>query len=547
MRTVLGWFGRNLLLYLLLVLAIGLFTYAGPRVAGELAGGDLASATMSASDIRAELARLRDEAQADLDAQAADMRTLGSEALNRRLRDLRAQRARVLGELAQGGGWLASIRPSGILERKRRELELARLDTEIAALDAATSRRVLLDAEAAARARLARYARIPTAHAVRVARRICTREAAALAIFERQPALEKGLRNLLDERNRLEEARQTACERAERLETRRSTGQEAARQYRIAREQAEASQDWTMGRIEDVSGEVQDGTTLRDILVKAALALLAIILLPHAIRLLFYFVLAPLAERRATIRLAVPGGAGKPIAPVTGSAATAQVRLGEGEELLVRQGFLQSSSRRGDKATRWLLDWRHPFSSLASGMAFLTRIRGAGQVTTISATADPFAEVAIVELPEGASCVLQPRALAAIAQPVGRPLRITSHWRLFTLNAWLTVQLRYLVFHGPARLVLKGGRGVRVERAEEGRIFAQDQLVGFSADLAYAVTRTETFWPYFLGRESLLKDRVEKGEGLLVIEEAPLASLRGDGVRGGLEGALDAFLKVFGL
>ena len=83
--------------------------------------------------------------------------------------------------------------------------------------------------------------------------------------------------------------------------------------------------------------------------------------------------------------------------------------------------------------------------------------------------------------------MLHPRALVAVAQPEGRPVRITSHWRLFSLNAWLTLQLRYLVFHGPCRLVIKGGRGIRLERAERGRIFGQEQLVGFSADLAYSV------------------------------------------------------------
>lgn len=106
-------------------------------------------------------------------------------------------------------------------------------------------------------------------------------------------------------------------------------------------------------------------------------------------------------------------------------------------------------------------------------------------MTTVSAVRDPFAEVTVVVLSDGASCVLQPRALAAVVQPIGQRLRVTGHWRLLSLNAWLTMQLRYLVFHGPARLVVQGGRGVRVERAERGRIFGQDQVVGFSSDLAY--------------------------------------------------------------
>lgn len=212
----------------------------------------------------------------------------------------------------------------------------------------------------------------------------------------------------------------------------------------------------------------------------------------------------------------------------------------------MRQDYLQTTSHAGRKETQWFLDWRHLFTSLASGLAFLTRIRGDGEVTTVSAVRDPLAEVTILTLPEGASCVVQPRALAAVAQPIHRRLRVTTQWRLGSLNAWLTMQLRYVIFHGPARLVIKGGRGVRVEHAEQGRIFGQDQLVGFSADLAYSVTRTETFWPYFFGREQLLKDRVEAGSGVLIIEEAPLSVRRGE-VRRGIEGLVDASMKAFGI
>jgi hypothetical protein len=160
---------------------------------------------------------------------------------------------------------------------------------------------------------------------------------------------------------------------------------------------------------------------------------------------------------------------------------------------------------------------------------------------------DAFAEVSVLELAEGAACVLQPRALVAVVQRVGRPVRITSHWRLGSLHAWLTLQLRYLMFHGPARLVIKGGRGVRVERAERGRVFGQDQLIGFSAELAYSVTRNETFWPYFVGREPLLRDKVEAGDGILVIEEAPIAGRDRASPRRGLEGAADVLLKAVGL
>lgn len=285
---------------------------------------------------------------------------------------------------------------------------------------------------------------------------------------------------------------------------------------------------------------------LGTLLTQAFWALLLIILTPFLVRLLFWFVLAPVAERRPAIRLVVPGGPGRTIPPAERSTTSVAILLGATDELLVRQAYLQTTSQGGSKATQWLLDWQHPIASLVSGMSFLTRIRGEGEITTVSAVHDPFAEVAILTLPKGASCVLQPRALAAVVQPIGRPLRITSHWRLTSLNAWLTLQLRYLVFHGPCRLVVKGGRGVRVERAERGRIFGQAQLVGFSADLAYSVTRNETFWPYFTGYDQLFKDKVEAGEGVLLIEEAPMAGRKSGAARHGLEGAFEVLTKPFG-
>ena len=273
-------------------------------------------------------------------------------------------------------------------------------------------------------------------------------------------------------------------------------------------------------------------------------ALVAIILTPFAIRTLFYWVLAPLASLREPIRLLEPAAA-IPL-PAERSAVSKGVRLGNDSELLVKQGFLQTSSQGGVKATQWLLDASHPISSLTAGLWFLTRIRGAG-LTTVSAVRDPFAEVTRLELPVGAACVLQPRAIVGVVQPIAAPLRITSHWRLGKLNAWLTWQLRFLVFHGPVDIILKGGRGVRIELAEAGRGIGQDQLIGFSAGLSYSTGRAETFLPYLFGQEDLLRDRIAAGSGILIAEEAPRAGQAKTGIKRGLEGAADAFLKVFGI
>lgn len=283
-----------------------------------------------------------------------------------------------------------------------------------------------------------------------------------------------------------------------------------------------------------------------DALWPAIWALVGIILAPFVIRTLFYWVLAPLASAQRPV---VPLGPTPARAAVGARSAVSQpLSLAMGEELLVKQGFLQSVPHAGTKETQMLLDACMPISSLAAGLFFLTRIRGTASATiTISATRDPFAELAILDLPAGAACVLQPRAIVGVIQPMTHPLRITRHWRFGTLHAWLTLQLRYLVFHGPAHIILKGGRGVRIEAAEGGRSVAQDQLLGFSAGLAYSTGRTETFLPYLFGQESLLKDRVARGSGVLIVEEAPMAGRRGNGIRARLEGLVDAGLKIFGL
>lgn len=546
----LGWLGRRGALFLLLVAALLLWQARDPI--GHFVGVSPGAAefhqarAVSLETAAREIASQREVMQTRLERAVASARSSSVAELKRELGQARSEREQLASSRRprwQQARSLATFDTDAIVTDRTRELEMEMLDRKIAGLQAALAATSRI---AAARERAG------------AALRSCRQARARLDEFNDDPVLRRELRQALtQERTRLERQALDRCiaarDEGRRLRAIQTADPVAGWDHELA--------DQTADLLEQEEDErLAAATTLQArfdrfwrewhverVLWTAAGLLLVIILTPYAIRLLFYFVLAPLAERRGSIRLRVPGGAGTALPPAEHSEPSIAVRLAEGEELLVRQDYLQSSSLEGAKATRWLLDWRHPLSSLATGLWFLTLIRGQGQVTSVSAVRDPFAEVILVTLPERASCVLHPRALAAVATPTGRPLRVTSHWRLLSLNAWLTLQLRFLVFHGPARLVLKGGRGVRVERAERGRLFGQNQLIGFGADLAYSVSRTETFWPYFLGREPLLKDRVEAGKGLLMIEEAPLASRSGKGVRGGLEGAFDAALKAVGL
>lgn len=559
-KAIFGWIARHFVVWLLLIAAILVFNawHAGSRHDARAEGLQAVATTIERDRIAAQdrlLALQRRTSSATREALIAERQQRQAQ-VAMLAQQRRPDAARKLS--------MVTLDSEAVLADQTLDLRIAAARREIAVLDNALA---AADAQTAGEA--AQAALGEAGAPVRTAARRCVAADRANDAFEAQVPLRKAAGEVTGEGERLRRAEREACDDYLAAKARRDG---AARALADARRKAAtlAAQGETLAAARIAAGEA----TLNDAIARergaaegslhgwasrqwaawgmtaivwqALGALALIIAMPYLIRLAFWFWLAPMAERRAAIRIRVPGGVAVPMPPAEPSRTSLAVTLADGEELLVRQDYLQSSAAGGAKDTRWLLDFAHPLSSLASGLYFLTRVRGAGTATTISAVVDPFAEVTLVTLPEGGAAVLKPRALAAVVQPAGRPMRITSHWRLGSLNAWLTLQLRYLVFHGPARLVVKGSRGIRVEPAEAGRVFGQDQLAGFSADLAYAVARTETFWPYFLGRESLFKDRVLSGHGMLLVEEAPMAGRRG-GVRHGLEGAADAMLKAVGL
>jgi len=275
-----------------------------------------------------------------------------------------------------------------------------------------------------------------------------------------------------------------------------------------------------------------------------------------AIKVFLYFVIAPLASRRPPIRI-LPDANGTILSGLspdaildsgTVSAVSIPVVLNDDMELVIRPEYLQSTSFRAKKKTQWLLNTSFPYASLLSGMFLLTRVRSPeADKVVISATRDPLNEVGLIVLPDGSTFVCQPRALVGVIQAQARPIRITRHWRLGHLQSWLTLQLRFLVFHGPGQLIVSGCRGVRMERAEQGRLINQAATLGFSANIDYANTRCETFVSYWMGKEDLFNDLFTGGSGFYVYEEMPDYK-RKSGIAGrGLEGLIDAGLKVFGI
>lgn len=290
-----------------------------------------------------------------------------------------------------------------------------------------------------------------------------------------------------------------------------------------------------------------------DVIPVAALLVLSAILTPLAIKAFFYFVLAPLASRLKPLSIArelqLDGvDSSLPLADRSRISGVSQaLQLEPGDTMLIHPAYLQSSPVGTRKRTQWLLDWSYPFTSLAAGMAALTRITSTLSASvTLSASDDPLMEVAVLHLPEGAALVFQPRGLVGLIFHGAQKPAISSHWRLASLHAWLTLQLRFIVFRGPVTLIVRGTRGVRMEAASQGRSISQAATLGFSTGVLYSTTRSETFVPYLRGQQALLNDRFD-GDGVYLYEETPRHGKQPGKVGSWFEGFTDAVLKVFGI
>jgi hypothetical protein len=259
----------------------------------------------------------------------------------------------------------------------------------------------------------------------------------------------------------------------------------------------------------------------------------------------FYFLLAPLAQRRPGM-VVRPGARIYPVKDFPLSSISLPISISQSEELVVVGSHLQSLTDGHKTSTKWLFSTAHPFSSFFSGLWMMTRVQASYSCTAVlSATTDPLEELNSHRLEAGEGLVILPKHLLAVVYPRSAGVRMRSHWK-FDIHAWLTLQFRYLVLEGPCQVIFGGCRGVRIESAGNARAVSQAMIVGFSSHLEYSVIRTETFMAYLFGQRPLFNDRL-MGPGVVLYQEVPSTAQR-SGVTGrGLQGVMDGAMRAFGL
>lgn len=275
---------------------------------------------------------------------------------------------------------------------------------------------------------------------------------------------------------------------------------------------------------------------------------------PSAGKLALYTLIAPVVTRGRPVRLTEELAA---MPEVGESRVAADLPLAAGERLWVKEKFLQASDEGLSRRTRYLLDWRIPFTCLATGLVELIEMKNAGaeggeRRLTLSNQSDPHSELAIITLPAGAALVLRPSFLAGAVVAEGARLKIRRRWQLWRWQSWVTLQFRFFEFSGPCRLIVAGSRGVRAERLIDragetppARRTNQDATMGFTPNLDYRPVRAETFWSYYRGMNPLFDD-LFVGRGIFLCQQVAVS---GDAkkARRFWSGMWNGVSKVFGL
>ncbi len=274
------------------------------------------------------------------------------------------------------------------------------------------------------------------------------------------------------------------------------------------------------------------------------------------IRVLFYFVLAPAAARSAPIRLlpSVDGCAELLRRPRSteasggeGPSTSLTVDLKPGQLLAIQSEYFHGASSGCTISTRSVVNRRYLRASLAAGLYNLTDVEVQSPATvTVSAGHEPLQQLAVLDIPSDSAVTIQPDHVIGAIHRRETPVTITRHLRLFNLQSWLTLRFRYLVFHGPVQLILKGCRGIKLEAVDVERTIDRAYSIGFSANLSFGVVETETFAAYVTSKKRLLRDRFRGGPGVLICEESPSGSKRKRSRQRGLEDLADSAVNVAG-
>lgn len=275
--------------------------------------------------------------------------------------------------------------------------------------------------------------------------------------------------------------------------------------------------------------------------------ILAIVFSPLA-RVICFYILAPLASRQSPIILGKAKSTDNDIGTLSNCSTSFTLHLQKGDSLLIHHDYAKTIPSLCRSTTQTILDKRSPITSFFSGLYNLLRIEPKEDVSLeISSGHDGLNELIYIGLENDAEIVIEPRSIVGVTLKEGQEVILRKIWAIGKLQSWLKGQFRYISIRGPLRLIIKGGRGVRVTPMDEELRIPSEYVIGFSTTLGYATDRTEAFGGYYSRKKPLLNDRFTGSNGVVIHQEANFGASSSDVKKGGLEGLMDGVLKAFGI
>ena len=350
-----------------------------------------------------------------------------------------------------------------------------------------------------------------------------------------------------------------------------------------AHQQDEQRQLKTMGKLDDRVDDVRKKlvssamgkllsaraflwSEFKKAILSILLIVLGVIMMPIVWKAFWFYLMMPKINRRPPLRLSLEE---RGQATVTEARGSLEVPLEQGRPLAVRASWLVGvGDGPGRVVRRTRIFWRtgSPFVSYAASLFLLTELQatGAGPGAStpdgdpdqddsaptrtgqaravIAPQRDPDMYICRLELTDHPGFVIHPRHVVGIMGDI----QLKRRWRIFSLHALATRQVRFLMFSGTGTVFLTGRGGVTAMEAEQAAMKLEEQAVaGFDGRLAYRSVRTETFLPYLLGRTALVDDTFE-GKGLFLREGVTGADVRVTPMERGVNGVLAALGKFLG-
>lgn len=237
----------------------------------------------------------------------------------------------------------------------------------------------------------------------------------------------------------------------------------------------------------------------------------------------------------------------------TSNRVSIEVQVKAGEVAWFRDDYLDRTTR--PKGTKFgllpIFSKRFWLMSLIDGLWWMTVIKGDSENRTnfkVSDADSTATEFAVVEIPVNSSLIIRPHFIVGLTFPDDCPPKLKRHWRLTQLEAWCVMQLWFFELSGPARVVLRGARGVQSHSSvEDDSIETRlnpGSLIGFSPTAKLYICRSESLWQYIANEEPFYNYAFE-GNGTFLTHETQETSHR-SGPLSWLAGIGELLLKLAG-